>query len=104
MKLDCPKSLIYVKGAVPGDIGSCVYVRDALKMLITQSRRLWYPTFVPTPGEEYPDILSAPAAKLDPSEVFQHENNIQGEEKVPDESEDLAVDETGTICNDDDLE
>eukprot|EP01022_Parablepharisma_sp_SALTPOND_P018740 TRINITY_DN3105_c0_g1_i1.p1 TRINITY_DN3105_c0_g1~~TRINITY_DN3105_c0_g1_i1.p1 ORF type:complete len:407 (-),score=11.28 TRINITY_DN3105_c0_g1_i1:191-1411(-) len=106
IRVDCPRSLIYLKGAIPGTIGSCVYIKDAVKRIAKQYKRLQYPTFVPEDGVEYPDVETIRESKLDPSDVYRHENNIEGDnfDEEEEDEDDVVVDETGTICADDDLE
>ncbi len=104
MKIDCPKSLIYIRGQVPGPVGGCVYICDSMKKRERQFKKLSYPTFIPRPDEEYPDILLAPVRKLDPSEMFKHENNLEGIKHQTEEIDEMVVDETGTIVGKDDTE
>ncbi len=104
VRIDCPRSLIFVEGAVPGPIGSCVYVRDAIKKVVRQYKTLKYPTFVPEDGVEYPDVETMKESKIDPSDIYLHENNVEGGQYQNEEIDDVAVDETGTICGADDYE
>ena len=104
IRVDCERSLIYVKGAIPGTVGSCVYIKDAIKKRTKQYKKLQYPTFLPVEGVEYPDVDTIRASKLDPSDIYKHENNMEGAQYQNDEAEDVVIDETGTICNENDFD
>jgi len=101
IKIDYPRSLIYVRGGIPGPIGSTVYVQDSVRRMWKQYKRLKYPTFIPKPNQEYPDQFVIKPPLKDPSEHYKHENNLEGIQYQNDEIDDVAVDETGTIIADD---
>ena len=84
MCIDREKGLILVKGAIPGYRGSLIKVLDAHKKRIKQFRDLYYPTFIPQDGFEYPAIEYAKPPEKDPSNTFLHENAGQA---GPEESE-----------------
>lgn len=62
------RQLIFLKGSVPGDIGSVVKISDARGRTRRKNRhiRLPYPTFVPKEGIEYPVTVSQPPLGKDP--------------------------------------
>jgi large subunit ribosomal protein L3 len=62
------RQLIFLKGSVPGDIGSVVKISDARGRTRRKNRhiRLPYPTFVPKEGVEYPVTVSQPPLGKDP--------------------------------------
>eukprot|EP00826_Nyctotherus_ovalis_P036040 TRINITY_DN3159_c0_g2_i1.p1 TRINITY_DN3159_c0_g2~~TRINITY_DN3159_c0_g2_i1.p1 ORF type:complete len:165 (-),score=32.69 TRINITY_DN3159_c0_g2_i1:124-618(-) len=97
VRTDVPKSLLYLKGAVPGSIGDLVMIEDAQKKREKQYRHLPYPTFLPKKGVVYPDIEDIKPPIRDPSEAVRHENNIRGLKDDDPEDDGVIVDETGTI-------
>ncbi|GFE53429.1 50S ribosomal [Babesia ovis] len=67
-RIETHRNLIFLKGAVPGDIGSVVKIRDALGISARKNRgiHIHYPTFVPKPGQVYPVTLQEPPKERDP--------------------------------------
>jgi len=86
---------LYIHGAVPGNIGGLLRIRDAFKKIDKQYLKLHYPTYFPKEGEEYLMEARWEGDKDDPNEVFEHENadHEGGDEKEEaDEAEDDDVD------------
>lgn len=52
VRIDHEKSLLYIKGHVPGPPGGLVKVRDAVKKIDKQIWDLYYPTYVPRGNEQ----------------------------------------------------
>ena len=50
-RIDERYSLLYLKGAVPGIIGSRVVLRDAIKMHMKQNKIVPFPTFIADPAK-----------------------------------------------------
>lgn len=74
-KIDGVRNLIYIKGAVPGNISGVVRVQDAFKDKKKQYRKLDFPTWVPEPGVSYPEIEEYSGQKDDTFEtMFLHDN------------------------------
>eukprot|EP00743_Colponemidia_sp_Colp-15_P001565 GILK01001710.1.p1 GENE.GILK01001710.1~~GILK01001710.1.p1 ORF type:complete len:309 (+),score=30.29 GILK01001710.1:58-984(+) len=70
-KTDSARNLLYVIGGVPGNAGGFVRIRDAVKdhkQLLALP--LPFPTFIPVPGETYPNEVTASPGKIDPWEVM----------------------------------
>lgn len=65
IRVDNPKSLIYVKGPIPGPIGGMVKIRDAHKKMTKQKRAV---------NEDNTGIDTWPGELLDPYEQYEHEN------------------------------
>lgn len=72
IKFDIPRSLLYLKGPVPGAVHSLVSIRDSQKRIDKQYLNLHYPTFIP--GDEYPVEEMWQPDYEDPMEVYPHEN------------------------------
>lgn len=62
------RQLIFLKGSVPGDIGSVVKISDARGRTRRKNRhiRLPYPTFVPKEGVDYAVTVTQPPLGKDP--------------------------------------
>ena len=62
------RQLIFLKGSVPGDIGSAIKISDARGRTRRKNRhiRLPYPTFIPKIGVEYPVTVTQPPLGKDP--------------------------------------
>ena len=101
VRIDVPKSLIYLKGSIPGTVGTCLTIKDALMKIEKQAKYLQYPTFIPKENVIYPDIINIKEQKKDPSEIFRHENNVEGLRYQKDEDDDIAVDEKGSLLDED---
>ena len=67
-RIESHRQLIFLKGSVPGDIGSVVKISDARGRTRRKNRhiRLPYPTFVPKLGVDYPVVISQPPLGKDP--------------------------------------
>jgi ribosomal protein L3 len=46
VKIDVDRSLIYIKGNIPGCISTLVKIRDAIKLVDKQYTKLEYPTWI----------------------------------------------------------
>lgn len=65
MKIDPVRDLIYVKGAVPGNKGETVEIRDAFFRPFKTPPP--FPTYFKKKGEEFSeDLLIAPIGQIDP--------------------------------------
>jgi large subunit ribosomal protein L3 len=62
------RQLIFLKGSVPGDMGSVLKISDGRGRTRRKNRhiRLPYPTFVPKEGVEYPVTVTQPPLGKDP--------------------------------------
>ncbi|KAK1933360.1 putative 50S ribosomal protein L3 [Babesia divergens] len=67
-RIEAHRNLIFLKGAVPGDIGSVIKIRDALGVTARKNRgiHIQYPTFVPKAGHPYPVTLQEVPKERDP--------------------------------------
>lgn len=67
-RIEAYRNLIFLKGAVPGDVGSVIKIRDALGISARKNRGLHipYPTFVPIAGQSYPITLQEVPKERDP--------------------------------------
>ena len=75
VRIDEPRSLLYVMGSVPGAIGSLVKVRDAVKKTEKQWWDLEYPTRVPS-QKLSERVLTWDGGEVDPNEIYYHENDV----------------------------
>ena len=75
-RIDYDKSLLYVKGSVPGANGSPIYVSDGIFSGKKNIGFLNYPTFIYEKGKRYASIIEAEAPKDDPTETWLHENAV----------------------------
>jgi hypothetical protein len=66
--IDTPRSLLYVKGGIPGNAGGLIKIRDAFKLTQKQYLKLHYPTYFPREGEEYVQSLRWDGDAEDPYE------------------------------------
>lgn len=89
VKIDVERSLLYIKGAVPGGLNTLVRVRDAVKKAQRQYLDLEYPTWIPPTDEKLAKILPKTLVwqgeKLDPYETYMHENDVVSGKEVEDE-------------------
>jgi len=69
------KSLLYIKGNIPGAPGTLVKIRDSVKKVDRQVWDLQYPTYIPT-DELSERVLTWDGAPSDPFEDFYHENDV----------------------------
>lgn len=75
-KIDVERSLIFIRGHVPGNPGSLVELKDAVKKLNQNEQFLNFPTFVA--GEEkLANVLIMEASKNDPLEEYIHDNDVE---------------------------
>jgi large subunit ribosomal protein L3 len=76
-RIDYARSLIFVKGSVPGTYGTLVRVKDSVYHdKFKNDELINYPTFVYEKGEEYANIVDMEAPKEDSGENWLHENAI----------------------------
>lgn len=73
--IDTAKSLLYVKGGIPGNAGGLIKIWDAFKVTERQYLKLHYPTYFPKEGEEYLQYVRFEGDKEDPMEAYEHENS-----------------------------
>ena len=73
VRIDHEKSLLYVRGNVPGPTGGLVKVRDAVKKIDKQVWDLQYPTRLEEPSEL---LETWDGGEIDRLEVFYHENDV----------------------------
>lgn len=89
VKIDMERSLLYVKGQVPGPISSVVRIRDAVKKIDKQYLTLQYPTWIqPKTDQELnalPNILEWEGTLIDPNEDYIHENDVVSGKEAEDE-------------------
>lgn len=79
VKIDVPRSLLYVKGPVPGPIGGLVRIRDAHYKHHRQYRDLYYPTWLASehPEDALMEKLIWKGPEDDPLENYRHENDLR---------------------------
>ena len=75
VKIDIPRSLLYIRGGLPGPVGSLLKLRDSHKIIDRQYLDLLYPTYIKPEDEEYPEILMYDGGELDPLEQYDHDNS-----------------------------
>jgi hypothetical protein len=90
-RIDERYSLLYLKGAVPGIIGSRVVLRDAIKMHMKQNKIVPFPTFIADPAKKYEAIENAPDPLLDSLELRRNDNTLI--EGIDDEEMESLMDE-----------
>jgi hypothetical protein len=80
VKIDMERSLLYIKGVIPGPISSLVRIRDAVKKIDKQFLDLQYPTWIqPQSNEELrklQHVLTWDGPVIDPWEDYYHENDV----------------------------
>jgi len=74
VKIDADRSLLFVRGQVPGCIGGLLRIRDAAKKIDKQYLDLLYPTYIPKEGD--PRVLVYEGEEKDPLERYTHENDV----------------------------
>lgn len=84
-KIDHDRSLIYIRGSVPGAAGRLVKVFDSFFHTELNKGMLNYPTFVYEQGKIYANVEEVAPAKDDPTEVWLHDN------VVPEDDEEEAA-------------
>jgi len=75
LKIDHDRSLLYIKGQVPGPISGVIKIRDAVKKGERQFRSLPYPTWIKGRDREIESQWVWEGPKNDPFEEFIHEND-----------------------------
>jgi len=80
VKIDVDRSLLYIRGNIPGCISTPVRIRDAVKKVDKQFLTLEYPTWIPPMSKEelrkLPRELVWEGPATDPNEDFYHENDV----------------------------
>ena len=66
IKIDRKRNLLYLKGPLPGPPNGMLKIFDCYYLHQKQYRKLYYPTFIPTSGEDIPFELFASPTKMDP--------------------------------------
>lgn len=89
VKIDVEKSLLYIKGQVPGPISGLVRIRDAIKKVDKQFMKLQYPTFIQPKDESklkaLPRVMVWEGEVSDPFEDYYHENDVVSGKEAEDE-------------------
>ncbi|EAR84738.3 50S ribosomal protein L3 (macronuclear) [Tetrahymena thermophila SB210] len=75
-KIDVERSLVYIRGHVPGKPGSLVQIRDAFKKQVQNEQFLNFPTFVAGKNDKLATVLIMEASKSDPNEEYIHDNDV----------------------------
>jgi len=75
-KIDYPRSLIYLRGPVPGKEGNLIELSDSFFKPEANEGILNYPTFVPKEGICYANIVQMEADEQDPNEVWLHDEAL----------------------------
>lgn len=73
VRIDHERSLLYLKGNVPGPTGGLVKVRDAVKKIDKQVWDLMYPTRMEEPVES---LETWDGGDIDRFEIYYHENDV----------------------------
>ena len=91
-KTDYDRSLLYIKGGVPGKIGGLLMIKDAIKKH-DQWKILPFPTFIPEEGKKYPSIQEyVPPEDL--NEKYTHDNDeVLGASDEEEEGEEVTVED-----------
>lgn len=79
-KIDAAKSLIFIRGSVPGKPGTFCFVRDAIRKKFDNHQFLNFPTFVPQRGEKYAYEIIMKPSETDPFEQYHHDNAVVDKE------------------------
>ena len=72
-KIDYVRSLIFLKGGIPGGTNGLVEIHDAKKKR-SQYKSLHYPTFIPEKGKTYENVVTWEGMQ-DLNEKFAHDND-----------------------------
>ena len=85
-KTDYEKSLLFIRGAVPGAKGAVIQVFDAMKKSSKQFEKLNFPTFLQEEGKVYPNVMEW-TESVDMFEKRTHDNDeVLGVSEEEDES------------------
>lgn len=79
LKIDTDRSLLYVKGNIPGPISGVVRIRDAIKKAEQQGWDLLCPTFIKdgnAEGKNAEKYQVYDGGKVDPMENDYHDNDV----------------------------
>ena len=88
-KIDYSRSLIYLKGSVPGPVGRAIKISDCFFNWEKNEKILNYPTFIFDKEITYPDIIQIKETGQDPAEVWLHENDVLKDR----DKDEVAIDE-----------
>lgn len=80
-KIDYDRSLIYVKGTVPGAINRLTYIFDSFFNWKDNLGKLNYPTFIYQKGKVYANLMQLEPPQQDPTEDWLHENAILSDDE-----------------------
>ena len=73
-KIDYKKSLLFIKGAVPGFEGQVIEIKDSFFNKYKQYKILHYPTFIPEKGKPIPEFEVFDET-VDKNELLRHDND-----------------------------
>lgn len=74
-KIDIERSLVYIRGHVPGNPGSLVQIKDAYKKSTANESLLNFPTFV-AGTDKLATVVIMEGSKTDPNEEYIHDNDV----------------------------
>ena len=75
-RIDAEKSLLYIKGSLPGANGTLLKIRDAMYENKKNRDIINFPSFIYEKGKKYASIIEVEAPKDDPTEQWLHENAV----------------------------
>lgn len=67
--------MIYIRGHVPGNPGSLVQIKDAVKKAAVNEPFLNFPTFV-AGTDKLANVIIMETSKNDPNEEYIHDNDV----------------------------
>lgn len=80
-RIDFERSLVYLRGNVPGGEGGMVKIFDSFYHAKDNRGMLNFPTFVYEKDKNYASILQMEPAETDPTENWEHENAVLSDEE-----------------------
>jgi large subunit ribosomal protein L3 len=80
-KIDFERSLLFIKGSVPGPMHRLIEISDAYYHWQDNIGKLNYPTFVYQQGKTYANVMQVEPAEQDPTEDWLHENAILSDDE-----------------------
>ena len=75
-RVDYERSLVFIKGAVPGKKYEVVELTDAMYKMEENKEFVNYPTFVPEEGVRYANIVQMEPPIEDPFEQYLHDEAL----------------------------
>lgn len=75
-RVDFERSLLYLKGCIPGANGSTVQIKDSMYATKKNYGLINYPTFIYEKGKQYAMVIDSEPPKNDPTESWLHENAV----------------------------